>query len=50
MKTPFAVLVDGGASPEQLRAALADFLRLPAARRMPAALRAELARRGLLDG
>jgi hypothetical protein len=50
MKTPFADLVDRDASPEQLRAALADFLRLPTARPIPAALRAELARRGLLDG
>jgi hypothetical protein len=44
-----ALLAGRGASPEQQRAALADFLRLPAAAGpMPAELRAELAARGLL--
>jgi len=40
----FIRTVLGDGTTDQQRAALADFLRLPAARRMPAALRAELAR------
>ena len=47
-ETFLAFLAGPDASPEQRRVGLAGFLRVPAARPMPAELRAELARHGLL--
>lgn len=49
-ETFLAFLAGPTASVQQQRVALADFVRLPAARPMPAELHAELSRRELLDG